>query len=259
MNLPHELLDEIFSYIPPDDRKSFRVYSLVARSWVSPAQRRLFSSVVITMDNYQPWKDNISPANTELLNHVRSLLYFTTGRSPSWKSLSINDFFDYLPSFRCLQHLTLCGVHIKLDISEQLEVFSAFRHTLSTLTLSALFLTWRTFTTIVNYFPDMRDLTVLHIVWELHHRQAPPLSRPLRGRLSIDMHQDQGLPIFANRLSGLDVEYDELLFLGTLDPGPSTSLHQRIVDSCRKSLKRLRLSPRSCTFRYVQDHVMRVN
>jgi len=42
MNLPQELLDEILSYLPPDDREGkrpLRNYSLVAKSWVNPSRR----------------------------------------------------------------------------------------------------------------------------------------------------------------------------------------------------------------------------
>jgi len=251
MNLPHELLDEILSYLPSDDRNSFRACSLVARSWVSPARRRLFSSVVITARNYQSWKDHISPANNDLLGHVRSLLYFTVLRSSGWRQLSFNDFIDYFHSFHHLQHLTLCGMHIGSDISERLEVFSAFRLSLLSLSLRTLVLTWSAFVAIVDYFPNVRDFTVSHIIWDIHHRQPSPLSRPMRGRLSIDMHKYRGLPILADRLSGLGVECDELLILGSLDPGPSTPHYQRIVDACGKSVKRLRLSPCACTLRYV--------
>ena len=149
MGLPYELLDEILGYLPLDDRESLRAYSLVARSWVSPAQSRLFCSVIITKGNYKSWKDSVSPANVGLLSHVRSLWYCTR-RAECWGSLSINDFIDYLPSFHRLQHLSLCEIRIEPDISDKLEVFSAFRHSLSSLTFQTLFLTWPAFIAIVD-------------------------------------------------------------------------------------------------------------
>ena len=41
-DLPQELLDEIVAHLPSDDVKTLRACSLVAKSWVYPAQRLLF-------------------------------------------------------------------------------------------------------------------------------------------------------------------------------------------------------------------------
>jgi len=257
MSLPFELLDEIFGYL--DDRESLRTFSLVAKSWASPAQSRLFSSVIITEDNYQSWKDSISPTNKELLFHVRSLWYLVLLRIPGWNTHPIDDFFNYLPSFHRLQRLSLCSTSIKSDIPKRLEVFSAFRQTLSSLTLHTLILTWSTFVAVADYFPHVRDLEVSRPIWGIDYEQAPPLSRPLRGRLSIDMSSSLALQIFADRFSDLEVEYDELLILGNRISGPRpstcTRYHQRIIDTCGKSLRRLRLGLPACTFRCIQDLV----
>jgi len=257
MSLPFELLDEIFGYLPLDDRESLRTFSLVAKSWVSPAQSRLFSSVIITEDNYQSWKDSISTTNKELLFHVRSLWYLVLLRIPGWDTHPIDDFFDYLPSFHRLQRLSLCSTSIKSDIPKRLEVFSAFRHTLSSLTLHTLILTWSTFVAVADYFPHVRDLEVSRPIWGIDYEQAPPLSRPLRGRLSIDMSSSFALQIFTDRFSGLEVEYDELLILGNPNSRsrPSARNHQRIIDTCGKSLRRLRLGLDACAFRCIQDLV----
>jgi len=257
MSLPHELLDEIFGYIPLDDWKSLRAFSLVAKSWVSPARRRLFSSVVITEENFLSWKDRISPTDTILLEHVRSLRYFAAIRSPCCVPFPITDFFIYLPSFHHLQHLSLCSMRIKSEISEQLGAFSSFRHTLQSLTFHAATLTWFAFIKIVDYFPNVRDLVVSRPLWEIHDRQAIPLSRPLRGKLSIDLPKCRGLPAFSGRLSGLKVECDELVIIGGFNPGPPTSHYQHVVDTCGKSLKRLRLSSSACTLQSIRDNAER--
>lgn len=124
MNLPHELLNEIFSHLAPDDGDSLQACSLVAKSWVSPAQRLLFSSVTVTRNNYRSWEDRVSYPNAELFSHVRSLRYSVT---PGLDPLPISGFFDCLPLFRHLQHLSLRSTHIKSNISEQLDAFSVFR------------------------------------------------------------------------------------------------------------------------------------
>ena len=266
MNLPHELLDEIFSYLPLRDwvpypyseyGGSLRACSLVARSWAPPARRRLLSSVAITKKNSQSWKDRISATNTELFSHVRSLRFFAPWDVMNQDLLPVNDFFDYLPSFHHLQHLTLRNMRIGPDISERLDVFSAFQHTLSSLTFQYLVLTLSAFIAIVDYFPGLGDLVVDGPTWEIDNQQTPPLSRPLRGRLSINVHED--FPIFPDRLSGLEVEYDELFILGTSNPTPSIPHYQRIVDTCGKTLKRLRLGYCVCTLQYVRDDTMSIN
>lgn len=255
MRLPYELLDEIIGYLPLDDRKPLRASSLVAKSWVSLAQRRLFSSVIITNDNHQSWKNSISPTNQELLSHVRSLLYSAALRVPGRDTRLVND-FNYLPSFHRLQSLSLCKIFIPSDIPKWLEVFSAFRHTLSSLILRSLFLSLSTFIAIVDYFPHLRDLEISGPSWKTDHEQAPPLSRPLRGRLSINTHD---LKPFADMFSGLETEYDELLILGGYNLRPSARYHQCIVDTCGKCLKRLKLHQRACTFRCIRYLVVNIS
>lgn len=56
-------------------RKYLRSCSLVVKSWLGPSQRRLFASVFVDMESHQSWLDNISPRNTGLFHHVRSLVY----------------------------------------------------------------------------------------------------------------------------------------------------------------------------------------
>ena len=228
-------LDEIFGHLPPDDGESLQACSLVAKPWVSPSQSRLFSSVIVTESNYRSWKDGVSYANAELFSHVRSLRYFIrwSRMIPDCGPLPIGDLFDYLPLFRHLQHLSLCSTRIKSDISEQPEAFSVFRHTLSSLTFHTLILISPGLASTIDYFPNVRDLKVTDPIWEADHQQAPPLSRPLRGRLSIEMCGYQVLSTFADRFSGLpEVEYDELLILGNFHPTSSTSHYQRIIDTC---------------------------
>ena len=199
----------------------------------------------------------ISPTNTELLSHVRSLSLFAPWEFPNWSPRPINAFFDCLPSFRYLRHLTLRNVRIGSDISERLEVFSAFRYTLSSLTFQDFFLTWSTFIAMVDYFPGVGDLVIDNPTWETDHRQASPLSRPLRGRLSIQIWK--GHPIFADRICELEVECDELLILGSSDYDPTTRHYQRIINTCGKSLKRLSLSPCACTLQYARDYMLRTS
>ena len=64
INIPHEFPGEIFGHLSPDDRESLQTCSLVAKSWVSPAQRRLLSSLMAAENNHQSWKGGVLYANT---------------------------------------------------------------------------------------------------------------------------------------------------------------------------------------------------
>ena len=63
MNLPCELIDEILSLLPSDDRQSFKNCSLVAKSWVNPSRRWLFETVHIRATTLRAWRTNIPPAD----------------------------------------------------------------------------------------------------------------------------------------------------------------------------------------------------
>ena len=197
------------------------------------------------------WKDGVPYVNGELFSHVRSFRYFTRWNRvvSDWNLLPISDLFNYLPLFRHLQHLSLCTMRIGSDISEQLEIFSVFRYTLSSLTFHNLIIAWPAFVSILDYFPNVRDLKITDPSWMYDRQQAPPLSRPLCGSLSVKLYEYGALPTFAECFPGLEVEYDELLILDPI-PFPSASYYQRLIDTCRKSLKRLRTGVYDCTLRY---------
>jgi len=213
-----------------------RACSLVTKPWVYPAQRRLFSSITIPLDFYQSWKRCISPSNTELLGHVRSLHYFAWIAQPlHWTLPRIDAFIDYMPSFLQLQSLTLCGVRVKSDFSEQVEMFSAFQHTLSSLSLHDISLPWASFTAVINYFPNIKNLDIQDPFFSEGDQQQTP-SRPLLGRLSIALFTGEAIRTFSNWLSGTQVAYNELVIDAGVIPRLS---YQLIIDACGKSLKRL--------------------
>lgn len=239
MNLPQELLDEIFGYLPSDGGKTLRACSLVAKLWVYPAQRLLFYTVNLNAQTYWLWKQRISPANTGLLSHVRSLTYILTDAQPVlWTPYAL---IDYLPSFCQLQSLTLCNMRIDSDFSKQVEI-SPFRHTLSSLQLSKVSLPWIAFATLVDSFPSLRNLDIYAPCYDEDNRRPTTLSRPLRGKIAVDMSMEEALVAFSDRLPGMRVEYDELTLYGSYFRS-TPRCYQRIVNTCGKSLQRLNLHP----------------
>lgn len=235
MHLPEELLDEVFGYL---HEASLRTCSLVAKPWVYPAQRRLFSSVIITPYNYQSWKGNISPANAKLLRHVRSLQQGWFCRSP--EAFEIDDpLADYYSSFSQLQSMILSGVSIGPDISKWVRMFSTFRHTLSSLALQ-IHLSWNTFVILVNYFPNLRDLKTGFHFWLDSGGRPPPLSKSLRGRPRSTTSTMGDRPIFSDLLSGLEMEYG------------GASYSQLVIDACANGIRRLSLNSCECFLQFVQ-------
>jgi len=127
MSLPQELIEEILSYLRSRDKRdqqSLRNCSLVAKSWINPSRRRLFKTVVIRKRDRQSWLDKISPSNTELLRHLRSLCF--SGSGP-WELAPFTrfteDLYVYFPSLRRLRTIGLSGAHISSDIPERIEMF----------------------------------------------------------------------------------------------------------------------------------------
>ena len=191
MCLPQELVDKILGCLPLDDKQdqqSLRNCSLVAKSWINPSQRRLFETVVITEVNRQSWLKNISPTNVELLQHIRSL---SIGSSETRRLISspeytdLDDLYDYFSTFHRLHTIKLFQSHISPDISEQMEIFFPCQQSLSSLTFDTAWLQWRSFITIIDYFPNLRNLELRDINFGVSDRSPPPLSRPLCGRLGF--------------------------------------------------------------------------
>jgi len=244
MGLPQELLDEILNYLPSDNRqgrRSLQNYSLIAKSWVNPSRRRLFKAVEIQERDLQRWLDSIPPANEGLLQHVRSLSYVTETRARR-KNLPpgcrIDVLQDYLPFFQQLQHLSLSSMHIPSDVSHQVEMFSAFRHTLSRLAFHHCRVTINALVALIDYFPSLDHLDLGRPLYSVDDEPVVPLSRLLISKLHIsDCHGDD-LDLL-DRLSGhglafgeIVVDYVSQLHLQTLG---------RIVDALGVNTKCLRV------------------
>ena len=214
MRLPQELIDEIFSYLPLNEPQTFRNCSLVAKSWVNRSQKKLFETVSISQSTYGSWVDNISPTNLELLHHVRSLTYtLSTTARVRFPGYNIGSLGGYLPSFRNLKTLVLSSMDLPSGVSQQVENFSTFRHTLSSLSLWSCFVSSGAVITLVNYFPNLIDLQLRAPRHRVDYTQPPPLSRPLRGRLCVQNFKIYDLPVI-DRLSDLPSELDELVICG---------------------------------------------
>ncbi|KAF9647249.1 hypothetical protein BDM02DRAFT_2735437 [Thelephora ganbajun] len=221
MNLPQELLDEILSYLSSNDKQdqqSLRNHSLVAKSWVNPARRRLFRTVEIRERTLLLWLDTIPPTNKELLQHIRSLSYVTntTAERATWRpEYRTSVLRDYLPSLHQLRHLSLSSMHISSDIAQQVDIFSAFRHTLSRLSLDYCNVTISALITLINHFPSLDWLDLNRPSYEVDGEPVSPVSRPLIRKLHISDVRGSGFDLL-DELSGLGPVFDEIVVGGWL-------------------------------------------
>jgi hypothetical protein len=231
MQLPQELVCEIINHLPLPEccPADIRTCSLVTKSWVHPSQRRLFEDVNIDDWSLQLWLKNISPTNSELLGHVRSLSYtadltrLRVGRLDSVLR-------DYLPSFCQLRHLKLSTISL---LPQQIEVFSAFRHTLEHISLSHGVVTIGGLITLINYIPNLTELELDTFGYHSGgFGPLPLLSRPLE-RLSVTGSTTYNLDLF-DRLSGLGFSADEV------EVSKAKSA-KRVTDAFGVRAKRLRL------------------
>ena len=234
MDLPEELLDEIFSHLPSYDEQSLRSCSLVSKSWLEPSRRLLFSNIRIHQDNYLSWLNNISPTNAGLLRNVRSLAYFFRVYDNPDPRCCVCALHDYFPSFHQLRALEFYKLDIEPTIPDHLTLFSTFQHTLFSLSLTHGLITWSSFVALVGYFPHLRDLTVRGPRFQVDDRPVPQILHPLRGRLVVDSYlPDESMKLFVNRFPELKQEYEELEI--------TTSFEPRLLTAVEGSLKYLTL------------------
>ena len=251
MELPQELLDEILSHLPKDDAETLRACSLVKRSWVYPAQRLLFSSIVLSARAYLLWGNKIDPDKTELLDHVRSFHYWAPNNKTSCLSTSdpIYGFTRYLAAFRRLRTLTLSDMpfsSITSNPSQEANIYSAFQHTLSSLSILECSISWSVFIQLIGYFPNLRNLEICNLHYGRDDRQPITLSRPLRGGLCITGFAMWALATFSDRLPRNQVAYDKLTISDDRIPPSATKYYQLIVNACGKSLVHLNFHPCEC-------------
>ena len=237
IDLPQELLDEIIGHLSTH-APSLRNCSLVAKSWLYPSRSHLFDVVNVQhVNTLKSWWSNISPENTELLQHVRLLHCRMPNPSSSSFSLAncVNFLTEYSSSLRQLKHLSLTSGCI--SSFNQFGTPSAFQHTLAALVLVDCGVTINILATLVNYFYNLVHLNLVNLQYLVDAQPASPLSRPLR-KLSVgDFHPVCNL-VLIDLLSGLQLQSEEVTIRSFL---PSPSLAQRVINGVEASVRYLDL------------------
>lgn len=195
MTLPPETLDKIFEHIPTNGkgRQTLTACALVATWWVGPSQRRLFSSVSIYERNYKRWMESVvlSGPNAHLLGYARSLWHCHVLDPMADHKYPMRDLPQdsgkYLSTLCNIHSLTLFNARVE-HISEDLfhTCFSAFRGTLTYLSLESFATSFSAFVILVDYFPNITTLRFTSFALGPDEGPVPPClprSGPMLGVL----------------------------------------------------------------------------
>jgi len=246
VTLPPEVLDKILEDIPTDrnGQPTLIACALVATWWTAPSQRRLFSSVEIDGKNYPQWTSGValSVSKTHLLQHVRSLRHYRildNGLTYSTQDIP-KEPGQYFSALHNIHSLELVNIRI-MHLSKELETcFSAFRETLTNLTLDLFATSFSAFVSLIDYFPNITALQLGALGLEPDEGLVPSLSRPLRGRIRIRPPHPNCLE-FIDRLAELNREYEELVIDPTNFTFMRTEFFGRILQLGTGTVKYLRL------------------
>ena len=147
-----------------------------------------------------------------LLGFVRSLRYRrgVYSRVKYWMRNLPQDHGECFSALCNLHSLSLYNIVIERIGNEGFRTcFSAFRETLTCLTLRGVVVSFSAFVTLVDYFPNIRILKLRSFTLEPDAGPAPNLSRPLRGSVNVS-GVDESLD-FLDKFARLDLEYEEVV------------------------------------------------
>ena len=157
--------------------------------------------------------DSVALPNPQshVLRYVRSFSLGSDGETEfSMENLAMNS-GGYLAALHNLRSLTLIDISI-VPIGEEAfhTCFSAFRESLTELSLEFFSASFSMFVALVGYFPNVTTLRLELFALHPYEGPVPPLSRPLRGELYLRWTNSYWQE-FVNRFSKLNLEYDRIV------------------------------------------------
>ena len=179
-------------------------------------------------------------SNAPLLGYVRSLShsrgpYYEMGHLP-------RDSGDYLSALHNLRSLKLRYIRVEHISGDEFRTcFSAFRESLTCLFLDNFATSFSLFVTLADYFPNMTTLELRPLILEPDGGPVPSLSRPLWGKLRVHGDGTDAL-VFLNRVSKLDMEYEELVLDASLFMYAETHFVESGLQISPSTVKCLRLT-----------------
>ena len=164
-----------------------------------------------------------SESKTHLLEYVRSLWhsfgYLDIEPKCRVRNLA-QDSGEYLSALHNLRSLTLNNIDFEHIRGEEFHTcFSAFRETLTHLTLDTFTTSFSTLVTFVDYFPNIISLELDPAAMRPDEGPVPSLSQPLRGKLHVHEVGNDCLELL-DRFATLDLEYEGLI----IDSPPGSRL-----------------------------------
>lgn len=215
---------------------------MVARSWEYTSRKRLFKSVDIPFSRLQQWQDHILPGSV-FLQHTRTLFY-AGGSSGPWKPAegtvqpvheALRDYFRS-QSFCRLETLVVFFSNIP-SLPQQIELFSAFKNTLQSITLWGCIVTQSALVSLINHFPNLTFLDLHRLCCLGEVEPTPSFSLPLVKKLHVE-NWTRDYKSFLPKLSGLGLRFDEVAFPKNTR---YTSFAKRFVDAFGAHAKILRI------------------
>jgi len=185
----------------------------------------------------------LSGPKAHLLKYVRSLRHRRgLDFSVQYQMRDLpQDSGKYLSVLPNLNSLTLFNAKAE-RISEDgfHSCFSAFRGTLTYLSLDTFATSFSAFATLVGYFPNIRTLQLRSIFLEPDEGPVPPLFQTLRGKIRI--HAQPCYSEFFSRLAELDLQYEELVIIPSCNSVEARFL-ESVLQISTRTVKFLRLIP----------------
>ena len=149
---------------------------------------------------------------------------------------------EYLSALHNIHSLELVSIEIeRVGRADFRTCFSAFRETLTDITLESFATSFDAFVGLVDYFPNITTLRLGSFLLDPDQERVPTLSRPLRGKICLS-DVFLGCIEFFDRLAELDLEYEELVL--EFGFGIGTRLLESILRVGASTVKCLRLSGR---------------
>ena len=224
-------------------RRNFEFCSHKNCTLTHPSQRCLFKAIWIYPQNLGLWPNNVSLRSIVLLGHVQFLAYCQRERM-AYPGARVSELVhcalrDYLLSFQQLRYFALSLAHVAPSFPE-MELFSAFQHTLLDITLSGCSTKTNALVTVINYFPNLMHLHLHDLDHDKEGEPTVPLARPHLEKLYIAQWTTHSLERLEELLKqGLD--FDGLVLASTVPTHNWTEFAKLVVGIFGASLRNLRL------------------